>query len=163
MIQAFPGPNFNCASSDPFNGICQLTLSLVAVYLGALAAASSTDLNPACGALIGYFAIFSPGLILHTGAISLWRSLRSRRWVVSCLRGVNATAVGLVYTAVFRLWEMGSFDEIHQSGTELGDDPWWMVVTTVSFVGGMWFRLPAPVAILLGGLMGMVWYGVVKA
>lgn len=132
------------------------------MYLGTLAAASSVNLNPASGALIGYIAIFSPGLILHTGAIGLWKRLRTRQCVLSCLRGVNATAVGLVYTAVFRLWEMGSFDEMHQAGTQLGDDAWWMVITAFSFVGGMWFKLPAPAAILLGGLMGMMWYGVVK-
>lgn len=58
---------------------------------------------------------------------------------------------------------MGSFDEFHQGGTQLGSDPWWMVVTAASFVGGMWFKLPAPLAILIGGLMGMIWYGVAKA
>lgn len=71
--------------------------------------------------------------------------------------------MGLVYTAVYRLWQMGSFDEMHQGGTSLSDDPWWMVITAMSFVGGIGFKLPAPAAILLGGLMGMMWYGVVNA
>lgn len=31
-----------------------------------------------------------------------------------------------------------------------------------SFVGGAWFGLTAPFIILLGGVMGMAWYAVVK-
>jgi chromate transport protein ChrA len=46
-IQAFPGPNFNFA-----------------VYLGTLAVAGSGT-NAAVGALVGYIAIFAPGLTLH--------------------------------------------------------------------------------------------------
>ncbi|KAL8706576.1 MAG: hypothetical protein Q9201_000389 [Fulgogasparrea decipioides] len=146
LIQAFPGPNFNFA-----------------VYLGSLAAISSPSLPSAAGAVIGYLAMFAPGLILHTGAMGLWKTLRGYRWLTSCLRGVNATAVGLVYSAVYRLWEIGYIDEAYQSGSSLGRDPWWVVITATSFVGGMWFKLPAPVAILLGGAMGMIWFGVVKA
>lgn len=145
IIQAFPGPNFNFA-----------------VYLGSLAANSSTDLNATAGAVIGFIAIFTPGLLLCTGTMGLWKTLRRYRWVTSCLRGVNASAVGLVYTAVYRLWEIGNIDEAYQGGSSLGKDPWWVVITATSFVGGMWFKLSPPVAILLGGAMGMIWYGVVK-
>ncbi|KAL8837117.1 MAG: hypothetical protein Q9176_005859 [Flavoplaca citrina] len=145
IIQAFPGPNFNFA-----------------VYLGSLAAISSPSLPSAAGAVIGYIGIFAPGLILQTGFMGLWKTLRGYRWFSSCLRGINACAVGLVYTAVYRLWEIGYIDEAFQSGSSLARDPWWVVVTATSFVGGMWFKLPAPAAILLGGVMGMVWYGVVS-
>ncbi|KAI9684641.1 MAG: hypothetical protein M1829_000014 [Trizodia sp. TS-e1964] len=146
LIQAFPGPNFNFA-----------------VYLGALAGVSApTPLNAALGALIGYAAIFSPGLILHTGAMGVWSRLRKHGVLASALRGVNAAAVGLVYTAVYRLWEIGFLDEADQTGSSLGRDPWWVVVTATSFVGGMWFQLAAPLAILLGGVMGLVWWGVVR-
>lgn len=139
---------------------CADYFSTVAVYLGSLAAISSTDLSSAAGAVIAYIAIFTPGLALHTGTMGLWTTLRGYRWVTSCLRGVNASAVGLVYTAVYRLWEIGFIDEAYQSGSSLGRDPWWVVITATSFVGGMWFNLPAPAAILLGGIMGLVWFGV---
>ena len=76
---------------------------------------------------------------------------------------MNASAVGLVYTAVYRLWEIGNVDSSHQSGSSLGREPWWVVCTATSFVGGMWFGLTPPIAILLGGVMGMIWYGVVSA
>lgn len=94
--------------------------------------------------------------------MGLWRTLRNRRWVKSGLRGVNAAAVGLIYTAVYRLWEIGYVDETFTTGSSLGRDPWWVVVTATSYVGGYWFGLSVPVAILLGGAMGLIRYGVVS-
>ena len=94
--------------------------------------------------------------------MGLWKTLRNRRWVNALLKGLNASAIGLVYTAVYRLWEMGHVDKEYKGGSALGRDPWWVTVTATSFVGGMWFKLPAPAAILLGGLMGMIWYSVVQ-
>jgi len=145
IIQAFPGPNFNFA-----------------VYLGALAVAGSGT-DAAVGALIGYIAIFAPGLALHTGMMGLWKVLRRYRWFVSGLRGINATAVGLIYAAVYRLWEIGFLSKDFRTGASLGTDPWFLVIAATAYIGGMWFKIDAPVAILLGGVMGMVWYGVVTA
>lgn len=144
IIQAFPGPNFNFA-----------------VYLGSLAAAN-TRLPAFVGAAIAFAAIFAPGMIIVSGVMGFWKELRSRRWLVSLLRGVNAAAVGLVYTAVYRLWQIGLLDETRGNGSPLGGDPWWVAIAAISFVGGRWFGLSAPLAILLGGALGMVWYAVVK-
>lgn len=115
------------------------------------------------GAIIGYVAIFTPGLFLHTGTIGLWQTLRKLQAVRSCLRGVHAAAVGLVYTAVYRLFEIGYLDADSREGRSLGEEPWWVVVAVTSFVGGMWFKLSPPLAIVLGAIMGLVWYGVVNA
>ncbi|PVH89403.1 hypothetical protein DL98DRAFT_647925 [Cadophora sp. DSE1049] len=145
LIQSFPGPNFNFA-----------------VYLGALATAG-TSLPSFVGALIAFVGIFTPGIVIVTGVMGLWKVLRSRRWLLSILRGVNAGAVGLVFTAVYKLWQIGYVDVENQSGSPLGRDPWWVAVTATSFVGGAWFGLSAPLAILLGGIMGMLWYAVVEA
>lgn len=145
IIQAFPGPNFNFA-----------------VYLGSLATAN-TSLPTFVGALVAFVAIFAPGMIIVSGVMGFWKELRSRRWLVSLLRGVNAAAVGLVYTAVYRLWQIGLLDETRGNGSPLGDDPWWVAITATSFVGGRWFGLSAPLAILMGGVLGMVWYAIVKA
>ena len=87
--------------------------------------------------------------------------MRQQRWVISGLRGINVTAVGLIYAAVYRLWELGFLSADFQGGSSLGKDPWWVVVTAMSFVGGMWFGVEAPLAILMGGVMGMIWYGAV--
>lgn len=145
LIQGFPGPNFN-----------------IAVYLGTLTAINSGR-NPALGAVLGFVGIFVPGLALVHGTMGVWGAIRGRRWVVSGLRGVNAAAVGLIYTAVYRLWQIGWIDADFEQGTSLANDPWWVVVTATSFVGGRWFGISPPVAIILGAVMGLVRYGVVSA
>ena len=145
LIQAFPGPNFNFA-----------------VFLGSLTAINQ-GYSSAAGALIAWIAIFSPGLILVHGTMGIWSVARSRRWVKAMIRGINAGAVGLIYTAVYRIWGVGYIDEGFQAGKSLGDDPWWVVVTATSFVGGRWFGFSAPFAILLGAAMGMIRYAVVIA
>lgn len=146
IIQAFPGPNFNFA-----------------VYLGSLTALNSGSLPSAIGALLAFIAIFSPGMLLVSATLTLWNELRSRPWVASILRGLNAAAVGLIYTAVYRLWEMGYVDENHATGSSLGRDPWWVVITATSFVGTAWFGFPAPFSIVLGAAMGLIWFVVVNA
>ncbi|KAL2152260.1 hypothetical protein VTH82DRAFT_5444 [Thermothelomyces myriococcoides] len=145
LIQAFPGPNFNFA-----------------VFLGSLTALGAGHSSVA-GAIIAWVAIFAPGLVLVHGTMGIWSAVRSRRWVKSVLRGVNAGAVGLMYTAVYRIFGVGYLDEKFQTGRSLADDPWWVVITATSYVGGRYFGLSAVFAILLGAVMGMIWYGVVTA
>ena len=144
LIQAFPGPNFNFA-----------------VYLGALAV-KGTGTSSVVGAAVAFLGIFIPGLVVQSGFMGLWGRLRRKRGLVSALRGVNAAAVGLIFTAVYRLWQIGFLDGENQTGQPLGGSPWWVVVTATSFVGGRWFGLNPPSAVVLGGVMGMVWYGVVN-
>jgi chromate transport protein ChrA len=144
LIQAWPGPNFNFA-----------------VYLGSLTAINAGQ-SSAAGALLGYLGIFAPGMILVHGTMGLWNAMRGLRWVKSLLRGVNAGAVGLIYTAVYRLWQIGYIDEGYRTGTSLAVEPWWVVVTATSYVGGMWFGLKPPAAIVMGAVMGLIWYGVVS-
>lgn len=144
IIQAFPGPNFNFA-----------------VYLGGLTAANG-GYPAAAGAALGFVGMFAPGLITVHGTMGVWHAIRGWRWVKSSLRGINAAAVGLIYTAVYRLWQTGYIDESYQQGTNLGLDPWWVVVTAGSYVGGYWFGVSPPVAIVVGAVMGLVWYGVVS-
>ncbi len=145
LIQAFPGPNFNFA-----------------VFLGSLTALNAGG-SSFVGALIAWVGIFSPGLILVHGTMGIWSAVRGKRSVKSVLRGVNAAAVGLMYTAVYRIFLVGYIDEGFQSGRSLGDDPWWVVITATSYVGGRYFGVNAPSAIVLGGVMGLIRYGVVSA
>lgn len=144
LIQSFPGPNFNFA-----------------VYLGSLTAIGG-GYNSAAGAVLGFLGIFLPGLVTVHGTMGLWSALRGFRWVRSALRGINAAAVGLIFTAVYRLWQIGWIDQNFQQGTSLANDPWWVVVTATSYVGGYWFGLNPPMAIVLGAIMGLVRYGVVS-
>ncbi|KAH8661178.1 chromate transporter-domain-containing protein [Ilyonectria robusta] len=142
--QSFPGPNFNFA-----------------VYLGALTAING-GYNSATGAALGFVGIYAPGLITVHGTIGIWSAIRGLRWVKSLLRGVNAAAVGLIYTAVYRLWQIGYIDEGFQQRTSLGLEPWWVVVTATSYVGGYWLGVSPPVAIVMSAVFGLIWYAVVS-
>ncbi|KAH6915061.1 chromate ion transporter [Coprinopsis sp. MPI-PUGE-AT-0042] len=147
IIQALPGPNFNFA-----------------VYLGALATLSQGGSRSASttfpGAILAFIGIFTPGLWLCVGFQSVWRALRQKPIVTSLLRGVNAAAVGLVFTAVYRLWEIGYLTEAATTGISLGREPWWLVVAAATYTGVEWFKVPPPVAIIMGGAAGLAWFGV---
>jgi chromate transport protein ChrA len=140
IIQALPGPNFNFA-----------------VYLGALAIASVSK-PTILGALLAFVGLFFPGLILTVGFQSIWRILRSKPITTSILRGFNATAVGLIFTAVYRLWEIGYLSSNATNGESLGMNPFWLVVAAISYSSTGWFKTPPPAAIILGGILGLCWY-----
>ena len=142
IIQSFPGPNFNFA-----------------VYLGALAVVG-TSVPSYIGALIAFIAMYAPGMFIVVGFMGLWRLLREKAWFLALLRGINAAAVGLVFTAVYKLWQIGYLTAAVQSGSPLGTDPWLVAITGTAYVGGAWFKMSPPVAILLGGAMGVARYGI---
>ncbi|KAL8693279.1 MAG: hypothetical protein Q9224_003785 [Gallowayella concinna] len=139
IIQAFPGPNFNFA-----------------VYLGALAT-KGTPVPSFVGALIAFLAMYTPGIVIMLGFLGLWKTLQGRAWFQAILRGVNAGAVGLVFTAVYKLWEIGFVGSKGAAGggAPLGGDAWLVFITAAAFVGGKWFGVNAPVAILMGGVGGI--------
>jgi len=152
ILQAFPGPNFNFA-----------------VYLGILAVPSA----PVLGAFLGFLGIFSPGITLKLALLPLYKSWRSHDLAKSALRGMNASAVGLIYTAVWQLFLVGYIytpaSGPSPSGTTsvtvsgpLTADPWWGVIAAGAFTATEWFSSPPPVSITLGALGGLAWYGVVN-
>lgn len=110
IIQAFPGPNSN---------FC--------VYLGALAM-QKNQFPTIFGAFLGFVGLFAPGLTLLVGV------------QIDLLRGVHATVFGLVFTAVYRLWEIGYLTAERSSGRSLGLEPWWVVTAAVSYAENAWFR-----------------------
>ncbi|KAK2027839.1 chromate transporter [Colletotrichum zoysiae] len=145
IAQSFPGPNFNFA-----------------VFLGGLTAINA-GYSAIAGSLIAYIGIFTPGMVLVHGTMGIWSVLRSRPWIKATARGINAAAVGLIYTAVYRIWQVGYLDEGFQSGRSLGDDPWWVVVTATAYTAGSrHYGVAAPFAVLLGAVMGLIRYGVVS-
>lgn len=150
IIQAFPGPNFNFA-----------------VFLGALAilyfppGGDERHWSSILGAFLGYVGIFLPGVALAVGIQAIWRVLRTKPPFVSFLKGVNATAVGLVFTAVYRLWQIGFLSASAAQGESLGVSPWWLVVSGLTYSASRWFGVPAAGSILAGGVLGLVWWGAV--
>lgn len=145
IVQALPGPHSNFA-----------------VYLGSLAAINRGS-NAFVGAVCAFVGVFFPGLIICHGSMGVWSAVRGVRMVQSILRGFHAAATGLVYTAVYRLWRIGYIDAKYTQGTSLAENPWWVVVTATSYVGCSWFDLSPPVGIILGAVMGLIWYGVVSS
>ncbi|KAL5119309.1 hypothetical protein ACEQ8H_002796 [Pleosporales sp. CAS-2024a] len=143
VIQAFPGPNFNFS-----------------VYLGALTLAS-TGTPTLLGALLAFVAIFAPGLVLAVGVQSIWQVVRTKPWVLSVLRGINAAAVGLVFIAVYRLWEIGYLTPESGQGKSLAQEPWWVVVAAITYAETAWFGVPPALAIVFGAILGLGWFGAV--
>ncbi|KIM34990.1 hypothetical protein M413DRAFT_32846 [Hebeloma cylindrosporum] len=147
VIQALPGPNSNFG-----------------VYLGALVLAgpvSTLSVPTIFGAVLAFVGLFTPCLWLSVGFQSLWQSSRKRQGVISVLRGINATAVGFVFAAVYRLWENGYLSAAQSRGGSLSQEPWWVVVAATTFTIVEWFSVPPPVAILAGGISGLGWWGAV--
>ncbi|SJX62589.1 uncharacterized protein SRS1_10776 [Sporisorium reilianum f. sp. reilianum] len=150
ILQALPGPNFNFAA-----------------YLGVLAVPN----NPALGAFVGWLGIFSPGILLKLSLLPIYNTWRKHEVAKSVLRGLNASATGLVFTAVWQLFLVGYIyapargmvvEATSQSGP-LTSDPFWGVVASSAFVATQWFKSPPAVTIVAGAVAGLAWYGVVGA
>ncbi|KAK9246760.1 chromate transporter-domain-containing protein [Lipomyces tetrasporus] len=145
IIQAFPGPNFNFA-----------------IYLGALTY-HNYGAPSILGAIVSFIAIYTPGMLVAGGMFTFWNKLRRYAIVTSILRGINSAAIGLVWTAIYRIWESGYLSDKWADGISLGQDPWWIVVASTAFVSGRGWGFPAPVSIFIGGLMGIIWWAVTGA
>jgi chromate transporter len=84
--QAIPGPLFT-----------------VSAYLGA---ALKSAPNGFTGAAIAVAGIFLPGMLLITGMLPFWDSVRSRPDAQAAIRGVNAAVVGILAAALYDpLWK----------------------------------------------------------
>ena len=90
MTQAMPGPCFTFAG-----------------YLGAKIPIFG---NPWLGGMVGLVAVFLPGMLLLTGCVPVWDSLKEQAWARSAMRGANAAVVGLLAAAVFKILKHGGMD-----------------------------------------------------
>ena len=95
--------------------------------------------------------------------LPLWTKMRTQPRLNSLLKGIACGAVGLVYTAVYRLWKIGLLTQQAQQGSSLEDEAWFVLICAASFVACKWYSVQPPVAIITGGLLGMIWFGVVSA
>ncbi|KAF9346558.1 hypothetical protein BGX26_001917 [Mortierella sp. AD094] len=134
LIQFLPGPNFNFAC-----------------FLGAVAMVNA-DGNGVAGAILCYLAIFFPGLILQSAIIPFWQLVREHVAVKMVFRGVNACALGLVFSATQLLWI--------QANLPGGSGGYNAVIARTAFVASGYLDVPAPIVIILGGGMGAIEYAV---
>jgi chromate transport protein ChrA len=129
------------------------------VFLGTVA----VGFNPVAGAVLGYLGIYIPGILIKFAILGVWEKMRNKPLLTSALKGVECGAVGLVFTAVYRLWKIGFINQQLQQGGPIDTDPWFVLITIASFTSCKWFRVKPPIAIVSGGLLGMIWYAVIKA
>lgn len=101
---------------------------------------------------MAWFGIFSPGIMLKTAIIPIWTRYRSLSSIKTAMKGINSIAVGLVYAAVYFLWNSAISDG--DKGRVLGAYPSFVVISAFTFVSVGFSNVPAPVAILLGGMFG---------
>ncbi|KAF9397655.1 hypothetical protein BGX21_008638 [Mortierella sp. AD011] len=134
IIQSLPGPNFNFAC-----------------FLGAVAMTNANQSGVA-GATLGYLAIFFPGLILKNAIIPFWQYVREHSSVKMVFRGVNACALGLVFSATWLLWI--------QTNSMGGNSGYHAVIASAAFVAAGYLDIPSPLVIVLGGGMGAIEYAV---
>jgi len=127
------------------------------IYLGALA----NGINPLVGAAVGFLGIYVPGMVLKFSILAFWRKIRSNRRFMSLLKGVECGAVGLVFTAVYRIARIGYVSMDFPGGSPIDNEPWFVLISISAFVANKWFDVRPPVAIISGGVLGMLWYGAV--
>ena len=120
LAQSMPGPLFNFSA-----------------YLGAV-------YQGVPGALIAYCGLFAPGVILIFGMVPFWARLRHNDTFKALLKGLNATAIGLVGAACVILWEAAIVDA--------ADAMVFCFAGTLACV----FAIQAPICILAGGVMGAI-------
>ncbi|KAJ3325835.1 hypothetical protein HDU76_013058 [Blyttiomyces sp. JEL0837] len=142
IINAMPGPNFNFAA-----------------YCGALALRDTVGTSYA-GALLAWVGIFLPGLLLKAGILPIWKQYRGLPMVKVVFKGLNAVAVGLVFSATYLLWEKAV--SIGPAGHSLGEYPFFVAVAALAYVFVEFIKVPAPWVVLAGGLVGLAEWGYVK-
>ncbi|KAJ1554202.1 hypothetical protein HK405_005731 [Cladochytrium tenue] len=149
IINAMPGPNFNFAA-----------------FCGALAFRGTAGTSYA-GAVLGWLGIFLPGLLIKAGVLPFWRRYRRLAGVRAVFRGFNSVAVGLVFAATFLLWQkalaVGPGDVRLDAGSAaagLGQFPFYVAVAAVAFVLVEHLRVPPPLVVIAGGLVGLAEWGV---
>ena len=57
------------------------------------------------------------------------------------IQGVNVAAAGLIFTAVYRLWEIGYLTPSQENGMSLGAEPWWVVTAILTYTSTVEYAL----------------------
>jgi chromate transporter len=120
LAQSMPGPLFNFSS-----------------YLGAV-------YKRVPGALIAYVGLFGPGVILIFAMVPFWARFRQNQTFKAVLKGVNATAIGLVGAACVILWEDAIVDAADA------------MVFSVALTMAVVFNVQAPICIFAGWAIGAI-------
>lgn len=123
--QALPGPLFAFAA-----------------FLGAT---SSISPSPIIGGTVALVAIFLPGLLLVSGALTIWSDLKQNRRTVGFVRGANAAVVGVLAAAFY-----------HPIITSAILRPLDVAIVVAGFVAQQMFRAPPWSVVILLAIAGAV-------
>jgi chromate transport protein ChrA len=137
VISLLPGPMFN-----------------ISAFCGTIALRNLSPLYRVIGAIISWLAIFSPGLFLKVMILPFWQTYRSLRLLQIFFNGVNAIAVGLVYGSVYLL----SDKNLLSNSKPLMHSPKYVIISGFAFVAFGPLKMPAPLVVLLSGVLGMLPY-----
>ncbi len=127
LVQAVPGPVFSfCA------------------YVGALSMRSYGIGGEIAGGLIASAGIFLPGTFLIYFLIRFWDSLKRYRVIRASIEGIIAASTGLVIAATIMLAEPLELNILNG------------VIILVTFITLFFVRMLAPVLIILGLILGLI-------
>jgi chromate transporter len=127
LAQAMPGPNFSFSA-----------------YIGALSMRDFGMGGQILGALMSAAGIFLPGTFLIFFVIRFWESLKKYRAVRASLEGITAASAGLVAASAIILFQ------------PLENSVFNFAVTIATFCLLVFTKIPSPLIILLGLLMGLL-------
>ncbi|MDX5423611.1 MAG: chromate efflux transporter [Hymenobacteraceae bacterium] len=127
IVQALPGPTFSFCS-----------------FVGSLAMRQFGVMGQLLGSFVATVGIFLPGTFLIFFVIRFWDELKKYRVVRASLEGISAVSSGMVVAAAILLYH-----PIENTVLNFG-----IVVATFCLL--MFTRIPAPILILTGLLLGFV-------
>ncbi|KAJ3101122.1 hypothetical protein HDU97_001647 [Phlyctochytrium planicorne] len=142
FINIMPGPNFNFAA-----------------YCGALALRGNF-FSSFVGASLAWVGIYASGILLIAGILPVWKQYRGIDKVKVAFKGFSSVAVGLVFAATYILIEKAITNG--PKGSSLASYPFYVAVTGILFVLVEFLRVPAPLVVILGAVVGGVEYFVTK-
>ena len=128
------------------------------IFLGGVA----EGLNPLAGAVLGYIGIYLPGIAIKHALLPAWEKLRVNSIVMWGVKGVECAAIGLVFTAVYRLWRIAIIDPTNQSGSPVDNQPWFVLITIMALTYCKWFKGQPAVAILGGGFLRVLYFACIR-
>jgi chromate transporter len=127
LAQAIPGPNFSFSA-----------------YIGALSMRNYGVGGQVLGALMSTAGIFLPGTFLIFFVIRFWESFKKYRAVRASLEGITAASAGLVAASAIILFQ------------PLENNVFNFAVTIATFCLLVFTKIPSPIIILLGLVMGLI-------
>eukprot|EP00908_Phaeocystis_cordata_P018912 Transcript_30406.p1 GENE.Transcript_30406~~Transcript_30406.p1 ORF type:complete len:423 (-),score=197.27 Transcript_30406:981-2249(-) len=127
LVQAMPGPVFNLSA-----------------FLGGVAMGVP-------GALLAWASLFGPGLLLILAALPFWQEIQANAGMATALKGVNASASGLVVAAALLLAKSYAATLEQQ------------VLAMVCFAAITFFGVHQALTIVLGAVLAVPLYFVMPA